>query len=305
MNYLPNWNSGIEELACFSQIKLIVSDIDGTLFKSGNRHEHNKLNRIVKNLWTKGVHMTFATGRAFNGVKDIIQTFPITKPTPLILYNGSLVITPSSETINFIKIIDNQSLHRLVFLAKKYNILLFPYFIVSNLGNFIKFEEHVYAWGTCKNKQNEPNGLPVIWNSIINDKMLPVAIILKKPENTDIYNEIVKEIIEINNITFTKSSNEYIEIRPHESHKGNALRIICKELNINKNEVLTIGDNDNDVEMLKFAGVSVAVNNSSVAALKASKYISREDDVLGVIKTLELIRQAYRYIQIIKAVKNE
>jgi Cof subfamily protein (haloacid dehalogenase superfamily) len=304
MNFLPNWNSNINELVGFSQIKLIVSDIDGTLLKSGNRHNHNKLNRIVKHLRSKGVCMTFATGRAFNGVKELIQYFPITKSTPLILYNGSLAIIPESETIIFVNTIENSTLRKLIILTEKYDASLFAYFISLDLFgqiNLKDFEEQVYMWGNTLNSQNEPNGLPVIWNALVNDKMTPLAVIIQKPENMDIFEELLDKINEIDNISFTKSSNRYIEIRPMNSHKGSAIERICDKLDIKKNEVLAIGDNDNDVEMFEYAGVSVAVNNSSKAALAAGKFRSPSDDILGVIETLELVRQAHRYIPVIKA----
>jgi len=304
MNFLPNWNSDINELIGFSKIKLIVSDIDGTLLKTGTHHDHEKLNRTVRYLWTKGVHMTFATGRAFNGVKELTQRFPLANKTPLILYNGSLAIMPSSESIIFIKTIENPALRKLVALSKKYHVQLFAYLISSDLyGQTINkdFKEKVYAWGSCENDHNEPNGLSAVWNDPINNEMIPVAIIIKRPENTNDSEEILKEIKKIKNISFTKSSNKYIEIRPINSHKGSAIEILCNNLNINKSEVLTIGDNDNDVEMFKYAGVSVAVNNSSMAALEAGKYRSHDDDILGVIETLELIKQAYRYSPVIRA----
>ena len=53
--------------------------------------------------------------------------------------------------------------------------------------------------------------------------------------------------------------------------------------------------------MFKYVGVSVAVNNSSMAALEAGKFRSHNNDILGVIETLELVRQAYRYMPVIRA----
>jgi Cof subfamily protein (haloacid dehalogenase superfamily) len=303
MNYLPNWNSNINELISFSQIKLIVSDIDGTLLKTGDRYNHNKLSRIVKYLRTKGVCMTFATGRAFNGVRELIQCFPITKMTPLILYNGSLAIIPESEKIIFGKTIENSILRQLIILSKKHGVTLFAYFILPDLFGHINskdFEEQVCAWGNIQNSQDEPNGLPVAWNALVNDRMTPIAIIIKNPKNMDTAENLLDEIRKISNISFTKSSNKYIEIRPKNSHKGNAIKEICDKFKIKKNEVLAIGDNDNDVEMFEYAGVSVAVNNSSKAALEVGKFRSPNDDILGVIETLELVRQALRYVPIIK-----
>lgn len=299
MKDLPDWNADIKELIPFSKVKLIISDIDGTLLESGSRHEHEKFNNLVSLLKRKGIHMTFATGRAYNGVKELINIFPITKSFPLIIYNGSVCILPYDKKILYKKVIDRECLLRLIKITKKYNALLLAYEIDLPCGvDHKEITESVYAWGSFNESFSEPNGLQV--KPQHKGDVYPVAAMIKNTQEPSITKKIYYELNKIHGVTFTKSSNDYIEIRPVNSDKGLAVEIISKEFNIEQDSILTIGDNDNDVEMLEYAGVSVAVNNSSLAARNAGKYASSGSNIVGLHETLELIRQARHYLSVME-----
>jgi Cof subfamily protein (haloacid dehalogenase superfamily) len=303
MKTLPDWNSSINDLTPFSKIKVIVSDIDGTLLTSGNSHDHSKLDRLVKILRNKGINTTFATGRSYNGVKELIGKFPIAKGIPIMLYNGSVCVLPLSENILFKNTINANVLKMLVLLAKECDSTLLAYDISKQfISELPLIKESVYAWGNFYSDFTEPNGLPVEWESDCLD-IFPVAILIYKDDNKKTHQELLSKVNNISEITTTKSSSCFIEIRPNGSDKGNAIEALCKHLKINSDSILAIGDNDNDVEMLKYAGISVAVRNSSKAALDAGKYLSSGSSIMGVIETLELIWQANRYISLMEESK--
>jgi len=295
MKVLPDWNSDINTLIPFSRVKIIISDIDGTLQVSKSDPDNKKFISLVRTLRSKGVHMTFATGRAYNGVKELINSYPIAQSDPLILYNGSVCIFPSSKKILFKHIISHDSLKALISLVEKYETTLLAYeFISHSTSEKSKIAENVYAWGIYCSLFSEPNGLPIIWGQI-DYEISPVAIMIKNCKNFNSSQDLLDKISYIDGITTTKSSEDYIEIRPKGSNKGCAVKAIGDLLRLNKDSILTIGDNDNDVEMLEYAGISVAVNNSSMAARRAGKYLSPGSNITGLNETLNLVWQAYRY----------
>ena len=96
-------------------------------------------------------------------------------------------------------------------------------------------------------------------------------------------------------MSFTCSGASYIEIRPENSNKGAALEYVTKAQNLSKEEVLAIGDNDNDSELLVWAGIGVAISNASEAAIASSDYICRRGVAEGAIEVLRVVKEARRF----------
>ncbi|MEM3615510.1 MAG: phosphoglycolate phosphatase [Candidatus Methanomethylicia archaeon] len=86
-----------------------------------------------------------------------------------------------------------------------------------------------------------------------------------------------------------------IHIRDRDVNKGIALEKVMKKLNLNKDEVLAVGDSDVDVEMLMTAGIGVAVANSSENAKRAAKIITSKPYGMGFVEIAEEILKA-KYI---------
>ncbi len=128
---------------------------------------------------------------------------------------------------------------------------------------------------------------------MIVDNKLPSAILI------DISNSLNQEYIinatkQVKNISVTSSGNKYIEIRPKNSDKGNALRIVSEHLDIDRNEILAIGDNDNDVEMLTYSGVGVCMSDASNYAKESSDFITNSGAFEGVLEVLRLVKEINR-----------
>ncbi|MCA1696625.1 MAG: Cof-type HAD-IIB family hydrolase, partial [Actinobacteria bacterium] len=97
-----------------------------------------------------------------------------------------------------------------------------------------------------------------------------------------------------NGVTVTQSSASYLEIRPKGADKGSALSLVASSYGFGPEEVLAIGDNDNDAEMLRWAGCSVSVANATPAALLASDYVTRGAAGEGVVEAMRLLIDARR-----------
>ncbi len=99
----------------------------------------------------------------------------------------------------------------------------------------------------------------------------------------DTRNELIEKLSKISDLKLTSSIPDNLEINAHNATKGIALEKLCEHLGIDKEECMAIGDNGNDADMLKFAGVSVAMGNSSQEAFDSAKYrtLSCENDGLA------------------------
>ena len=85
---------------------------------------------------------------------------------------------------------------------------------------------------------------------------------------------------------FPRSQPYILEAMPLEAHKGSALKKLAERLGINQSEVMAIGDGNNDVEMLEYASISVAMGNSTKLARKAAKYETDTNINNGVAKAI-------------------
>ena len=83
------------------------------------------------------------------------------------------------------------------------------------------------------------------------------------------------------------SKNYYCDINSKNISKGKAVEEVCKYLNISKDEVMAIGDGENDVSMFKIAKYSVAMKNALEYVKKEAKVIADSDDEDGAAKVLE------------------
>lgn len=82
-------------------------------------------------------------------------------------------------------------------------------------------------------------------------------------------------------------ARHYYEILPQGIDKGGSLAVLCGELNISPGEVLAIGDSENDLSMLDFAGVAVAVAGAAESVKAAADYLAPSNDEDGVGKAIE------------------
>ena len=81
-----------------------------------------------------------------------------------------------------------------------------------------------------------------------------------------------------NQIKITSSVEDNLEINTHSANKGNSLEKLDKLLGINLKETATIGDNNNDIEMIQVAGIGIAMGNVSEIIKMKSDFITLDND---------------------------
>ena len=108
-------------------------------------------------------------------------------------------------------------------------------------------------------------------------------------EDNNIMSKIKNELKEKykNILTIVQSSNCYLEITDKGASKGNALNFLKKYWNLNDDEVLASGDQDNDVDLLKNAGIKISVGNNSKELLKVAQYHCKSVNSNELVKYIE------------------
>ena len=294
---LPTWNTtSVTALRDFARIRLLAIDVDGTLLGSTSGNVFLNIGQLANRTHLRPVSFVIATGRTLHGVGSVFEQWPAASNSPAILYNGSVVVSPRNSRVKHIQTIPLASVATVLRLCKAHRRSVLAYLYRPNAAPICgtQFEE-VYGWSYDWRPETEFNGLRVRWQSQwqYNETANPVALLVRTA-NTD-NTELAEQLRMTESIDLTRSGDSFLEIRPRGSNKGASLSLVASELGLTSECVLALGDNDNDVEMLQWAGIGVAIAEASSDALAGADYVCHYGVARGVVEILRLIRSAHRY----------
>ena len=253
-------------------IKLIATDLDGTLLNDDTKiTDYNK--NILNKLMERGIEVVIATGRPISAMSFYYKE--LQNNSESIVFNGAMVVDNDFNCI-FSSPLENNIVHNIINLYKeKYinhtslNIYSIKEYIVAK-DNF-KFQTHTEKI----DKKNKIIGLENFNDDIEAQKIIILG------EN-DILIDIKKNIDNLFTVHTSFSDPHYLEILSANSNKANALKWLCNKKNIDRENVIAFGDNYNDIEMIEFAGVGVAMENAESYVKKNAKYIADTNNNNGV-----------------------
>lgn len=293
---LPGALSNPEELRPFAEVRLIAFDLDGTLIGKADALPGERLAKLISTIG-RNTHITLATGRTLTGVGRILEQLTGLNKLPLVLYNGSVLMGAADQLLITHRVISPEAVKSIISLSGGERLSAFFYAVdpEAHLVNSAFSTESVFYLGTPENMpEADYNGMKLLEAKLIDPNKENVVAILLECFDAETKNSLEKHLEEIQGISVTASSNRYIELRPAGSSKALGLEELCKRLRITKDQVLAMGDNDNDAELLAWAGISVCVNNASNLARQTSKYYSSHGAGSAAIEVLEIIRRAQR-----------
>lgn len=118
-----------------------------------------------------------------------------------------------------------------------------------------------------------------------NLKVVKVLMHIRKHKFAEV-SELVHKQFD-NDFFVVKTGAEYLEIFPNGVNKGTAVQRLAKHLKIKMNQVMAMGDMDNDIPMIKLAGMGVAMKNAEPEVIAVSDYVTDDCNNSGVGKAIE------------------
>lgn len=263
-------------------IKLVAIDIDGTLLNS-NHQISEKTKEVIKQKTAEGVKIVLTSGRPLLGMLDYVEALGLTSEADYIIsYNGALAVNSKSKE----PFVEHSLTHQDLLDLNNLSI---------ELGSHQHFEdlEAIYT----PNKDISPytvheaqlTGMPLKYREI--DEISPNMAISKLMfiDDEEIISRVQKEIpakyFEKYNIV--RSMPFFLEFLNKEASKGITVKNLAEKLGIKQSEVMAIGDNENDISMLEYAGTSVAMGNATEYTKTFANKITRSNDEDGVAYALE------------------
>lgn len=241
--------------------KIVFIDLDGTLLNSKKQTaEYDK--KILKNI-LKNIKIVFASARSFNKIFPYIKEIGnVNESNYTIAFNGAL-LTNNTQTYKIVDCpIKNINLNHLLHWIKNNKITT------------------AYAYGIY-------NKYHLQVNETINELIYKVVIV-ESEENIKNIRNIIPRIIK-NNFDISESKPTKLQFVAKGINKSYTIKKLLKHLKIKKNEMIAIGNAENDISMLKMAKLGIAMGNSCNELKQIANVITDTNDNCGVGKILEKI----------------
>ncbi|OGP61134.1 MAG: hypothetical protein A2V67_09100 [Deltaproteobacteria bacterium RBG_13_61_14] len=257
--------------------KLIVMDVDGTLVDCERRISTRNL-QALQAAKQRGLKVTLASGRSYESITPFARTVGVN--APLILYNGCRVQDFQSR-----RIYEDHSLPLIQ--AQRALKLCAGYDLHVNLYIYDRVYIREVTGAAKASMQKDNVTAQAVGDLLAFLKEDPTKILLiGEPKLLQRFRrEYLKGMTLPPELVL--SEPDYLEILPAGVSKGSALLSICRRLDILPQEVIAFGDGPNDLEMLRYAGLGVAVANAHPAVKAAAEFVTAANDEDGVAAAIE------------------
>jgi len=254
-------------------IKMLVLDIDGTIL-SDKTPITTELKEHVKLLRANGIKVLIATGRMLRSAKVIAKE--LGADDALISYQGALITGGEDDEVLDEKFLDENLAKEIISYLRKKPIHINAYIKDELLVEKETQEVKDYVRGKYIDYR-KIDSLDNIEHKNLN-KLLGISynkeLIISMAEEL---NAIYKEKLYI-----VKSTPYFLEVSDPKATKGKAIDFLANLWDIKKEEIMAIGDQDNDIEMLLAAGYKIAMANSSQGLKEVANFITKSVDDNGV-----------------------
>ncbi|MEZ2414660.1 HAD family hydrolase [Muriicola sp. E247] len=264
----------MQRLPDISGIKLVVTDMDGTLLNPDHQVS-SQFFQLFEDLSSKGVLFAAASGRQYNSIVSKLE--PIRDRIFVVAENGGLAMQGEREIVSTplnpnIKNSVLQSLHK--------NNHIHPVLCARNnayvSGHSKKFLSVLREYYTEFEVIDDLNGF--------DQEVMKIAAYHFESSEQHIY-PLVSPYED--SLMVKISGQHWVDISHPNAHKGYALKMIQRELGIGPSETMVFGDYNNDLEMLALSDFSFAMANAHPNVLKAARYHTKSNEEMGVEMVLE------------------
>jgi len=256
----------LNALSASLPFELAVFDLDGTLVRRDLSIEPRTLSRLHA-LQARGLKVTVATGRsrqaAWPYVVQLKTSFPV------ILYNGSIVMEPDTNTVLYERRIERAHALTALRLAKTFAIAPQLYIEPDDERYYVS-EISVFSKAFTAKDGIQPHVVGELERFLQRDP-LKLLIIGERRELFRFRQQLVAEEVRVEAVL---SEHNFLELLPPNNSKGAALVRLCEQRNIPLDRVLAFGDNPNDAEMLAVAGLGVAMAAGDETLRRAADWVA-------------------------------
>lgn len=257
-------------------IKMVATDIDGTILPF-NSDFHKQVKDCIAKLEENNVKVVLVTGRMHSSTVPIADKLGL--KNPVISYQGGLIKTYNGETL-YQKNLDSEYAKEIILWARENNVHINLYiddklYVEQDnemIQTYIKGKFVDYT--VCSFDELEINNV---------NKLL--ALDVHDPDRVTQWVNILKK--KYPDLYIVKSTPYFCEIGSPMAKKSLGVEFLCNMWGIKKEEVLSIGDQNNDIDLVKAGGIGVAMGNATQELKHCADYITDTVENDGFVKAID------------------
>ena len=265
-------------------IKLLVLDIDGTIAGQSNTLSH-PVKEVIAAVQAKGIKVAIATGRMYCSALRFHQEIGST--LPLVAYQGAWIQDPNTQEI-----------HRHLSVSREIALQLLEYFEQPDLRSLLSvhfyINDQLYVREITKETESYQqrcgvNAIPVgDLRQLLDHEPTKILALC---DDASLIQQLLADLrrrYKPTELYITTSVPTFLEAANTHVNKGNAVRYLAEEmLGLESHNVMTIGDNFNDVEMLSYAGISVAMGDAPDQVQAIADWVAPSVELDGAAIAME------------------
>jgi Cof subfamily protein (haloacid dehalogenase superfamily) len=260
------------------KIKLVVSDMDGTLLNSDHQVS-NRFFELFHELKKRDIRFIAASGRQYNSIVGKLNS--IKNDIIIIAENGGYVVEKEKEILStpLVQTIRNKILNTLENIEDGHAVLCGKRnaYITGSSDSFQEMLSQYYsAYEIVENLHH------------VEADILKIAVYHNVDSETHIYPHVKQYK---NELKVKVSGQNWVDLSAPDAHKGYALAKVQHLLNITPEETMVFGDYNNDIEMMQQAHFSIAMANAHPNVLKTARFKTLSNNENGVEYILEQLLQ--------------
>lgn len=279
-------------------VKMIISDMDGTLLNGAMKiSEENS--KAIKAAQNKGIEFMVATGRDRGAAAAPLQEAGI--DCAMITLNGAQIFDRNGETLSAVEI-SKEKMRKMLAILDEHDVYYEVFttddiYSSSQAARVESFATELSAHMphlTYKTAIAMASANIAMWDIAYTDDMHKLIeedkqflkLFCFHKDGPNVLGPVAKKLEELGDIVVSSSGAHNLEVNHKNAQKGIAVASVAQERHVSLDDIMTIGDNFNDVSMLELAGVSFAMGNASVEVKEYAKYVTDTNLESGVAKAI-------------------
>lgn len=260
--------------------KMIVLDIDDTLLTDQHVISQRTKEALLK-AQDMGVKVVLASGRPTFAMHNLAEELLLHDYGSYVLsFNGGIITDYQTKNNVYECTLTKEQAHELYEISKKHNVFVHTYVendIITEKGN-----QYTDIEGQLTGMQIKE--VSSFTEHVQNDVVK--LLMLEDPEKLAQVEKILQKELE-GKISVMRSKPFFLELTNSEVDKGKSLNHLIQILGIRQDEVIAVGDGYNDLPMIKFAGLGVAMGNAPEEIKQQADYVTATNNEDGVAKVVE------------------
>ena len=252
--------------------KLMAVDIDGTLLNDRGELTENTKNAIKQ--WVdKGLIFTIASGRPIQGIEKLNRTLNL--DVPFITYNGAMVVMGKSGKVLYEQKLSRNDSRDIISLGNNYNVTIMIW--NDNKLYVPQINERVENYKMISGVE------PILIDNLekIIEKGVTKILWYDEVEKIAQYQKEIGSFLS-ENVNFHPSRPYFMEFVDKNASKAIAMEKLGQFYGIKQSEMIAVGDGFNDLSMIEYAGLGVAMANSPREVKEKADYITLSNEEDGV-----------------------